>query len=526
MATTITNIKCFKCKKKITSRHYLKCSKCKNSLDLECANVTFKFFNIMEKKATWKCSDCYDSRKPKTKPSDVQQQPHGLANEPPQTVLDLPTTKKSNEIMPSSRGTSTPKSNNNHTQEMQCSNDSSPTSSSLCQGDLTLTTPSPQFPNFVTTRKQKIIVNISTKNSFSSLEDDEEEECETTSPINYRNRSCLELNSCTEDIDELKNQIKGLQQEREAADQQIEKLLQENNCLKRQLNHSEMQVKSLKTLCYSTKKGTPKKIETEKKCPILNKTKTFFDVFGNGQNNSYTELRIPKTAKKTHHLNPEPEVINELPIRPLTYKNAGHPQGIQTRVESTKTVSQNIKLPASLNGNKATEIKRRVIILADETGKNIRNLLEKLLEPNYCVTAFIKSNASLDNILTQDVVSECSQLSKSDYVVILGGKHDENILTLQSSLHRVFDVLSNTNILYNIPYTSPFKQNIVRLCRYYSNVFFSELYYTNRNVLHRNESSKALVRDMIRINYDIKYFDSELDTAQNNNVESTKFFRI
>lgn len=56
---------CAGCQKALPKREYLKCMACEAGYDLDCANVSYKFFNLMKKKDQWICPEC-KSNKPKT----------------------------------------------------------------------------------------------------------------------------------------------------------------------------------------------------------------------------------------------------------------------------------------------------------------------------------------------------------------------------------------------------------------------------------------------------------------------------
>lgn len=54
--------KCAGCRNAILRREFLKCEICKEIYDLECANVSYKLFSIMERKNSWKCPECISKR--------------------------------------------------------------------------------------------------------------------------------------------------------------------------------------------------------------------------------------------------------------------------------------------------------------------------------------------------------------------------------------------------------------------------------------------------------------------------------
>lgn len=54
--------KCAGCHNTIPKREHLRCELCSLAYDLECANVSSKRFNIMERKESWKCRPCLIKR--------------------------------------------------------------------------------------------------------------------------------------------------------------------------------------------------------------------------------------------------------------------------------------------------------------------------------------------------------------------------------------------------------------------------------------------------------------------------------
>jgi ubiquitin C-terminal hydrolase len=75
---------CAGCRRPVPKREYLRCMTCEAVYDLDCANVSYKFFNLMKKKDQWNCPEC-KSKKPK----------HGNVNTP---VRPMATTDSSEEL--------------------------------------------------------------------------------------------------------------------------------------------------------------------------------------------------------------------------------------------------------------------------------------------------------------------------------------------------------------------------------------------------------------------------------------------
>ncbi|CAG4999192.1 unnamed protein product [Parnassius apollo] len=52
-----TSQKCAGCKNSL-QKEYLQCAACKSKYDMECANISHKSLNLMERKDKWKCPSC------------------------------------------------------------------------------------------------------------------------------------------------------------------------------------------------------------------------------------------------------------------------------------------------------------------------------------------------------------------------------------------------------------------------------------------------------------------------------------
>lgn len=78
------NQKCADCRKPLPKRENLKCMTCKKVYDLECARVSEKLFNIMERKDQWSCPDCLTRSSANITPSSPKLNP--TPNLPPLTM--------------------------------------------------------------------------------------------------------------------------------------------------------------------------------------------------------------------------------------------------------------------------------------------------------------------------------------------------------------------------------------------------------------------------------------------------------
>lgn len=105
MATKSVPQKCAGCRNILPRRgEHLRCEICKGSYDLECANVSAKSYNLMERKQTWKCPECV-SKRPKvgnlntpvrtSSPGDIVQEPVSTSPPSPKAVGDKDVTVRS-----------------------------------------------------------------------------------------------------------------------------------------------------------------------------------------------------------------------------------------------------------------------------------------------------------------------------------------------------------------------------------------------------------------------------------------------
>lgn len=160
---------------------------------------------------------------------------------------------------------------------------------------------------------------------------------------------------------------------------------------------------------------------------------------------------------------------------------------------------------------RTSKVKHRLLILADQAGYGIREKIQKLLGDNFFVTCYLKPNAEIDQILRY---SEhlCKDFTKSDFVLILGGTNDSNLIKLQSFLYYMLHKIRHTNILIGEilrnKYFNVRKLNsLVKLiCTYFNHsryiVLNDEFQYGYINKLN---VCRLLLRDILNVNYKNNY---------------------
>lgn len=153
--------------------------------------------------------------------------------------------------------------------------------------------------------------------------------------------------------------------------------------------------------------------------------------------------------------------------------------------------------------------KHRVIIIADNQGRNVRPHLQNLLGPNYLVTSFIKPNAVLGEVISSMKV-EIQELTMNDYVILLAGSNDKNPYDLSSKLDMWLSSVTNTNVIVGeIPrnyylHETKLNYNLKYYCTKYVNAVYIDMNYS-RAIPHYKifalEQARSLLREILRISY-------------------------
>ncbi|KAJ8708691.1 hypothetical protein PYW08_010073 [Mythimna loreyi] len=151
--------------------------------------------------------------------------------------------------------------------------------------------------------------------------------------------------------------------------------------------------------------------------------------------------------------------------------------------------------------------KHKVIILGDGQGRGLRTILQNLLGSEYDVVSYIKPGAALSKILEYSN-TEISTLTKSDYVVILGGCCDKNPLDIDINLHRWLSSTANTNVIISeVPSNRFLNESKINyllrfICKKYKNVLFMDMNYARFSSGRRNHVlnlARSLLKEILFI---------------------------
>lgn len=266
--------------------------------------------------------------------------------------------------------------------------------------DHKVTTPS----NFVTNQRPKYKINVSVENSFQSLSGDEDS---SLSSDENPNTICTEkkTENGKEDLQSLKSHIAMLADKLKLAEKEIENLRSVNILQRKKIAEYEKGINTHTDTCKPDSRKRKKRIS-------LNKTKIDFT-----RDESSSDMEQGDTMTDT----------------PLSNKR----KQCEKNQNNTQRPPKPEHIPRDIH---------RIHIYADDQGHGLCRQLTNLLGDAYKVCSDIKPGASTDNILS-NIISECIDYGKSDYIVILTGENDRSILKLNSYLYYKLSQLTNTNII-------------------------------------------------------------------------------
>lgn len=285
--------------------------------------------------------------------------------------------------------------------------------------------------------------------------------------------------------------------------------------------------KKVKTIQHDTLSSTPVTSVTPE---ILNATLQT----GNNHNENEIQLEpqkdvvtgVDKDLEKDEVLN-TPDSPKEEQSQPKaeerqtssTYNNGHHEN------KSTRANIQEAKITEHTTASFSETVskKHNVLIVSDQQGRYVQNLLQSLLGSEYKVTSIRKPGACTSEILKLN--SNYQTMTKNDYIIILTGVNDRNPFEFETSVHLFIRSLVNTNILvYKVPHNKCLnvtKLNYVLkfICKNYESATFIDVDYSrfvpyNEFVLSQ---CQHLLQDILRINYRTNFINYQNYIKNKNN---------
>lgn len=367
-----------------------------------------------------------------------------------------------------------------------------------------------QEDNDNVTMRKKIVINVQTENTFQSLSEEEILNISSVpSEEDKLNRSCPERTINTYyDIEEKNMMINNLENKLGSAEEEIDNLLLENSTLKKIITDYEQKIRCLNDICKGPSTSAKKNNNRLSKTATLTST--------------------PKPCMKPLH-----NILPNAPDNPIRMNTILNTQNTPTTQSSKEEVNGN-KQQQSLEAKTGkTSARHNVLLLADETGRHLRERLQRILGNDYQVTAVIKPNATLEQIVLSNL-SWGQKFTKNDYVIILAGSHDYNITEFQSALYNSIGAFKNTNVLYGEisknHFINKFKLNklIEIISCNMENFHYSKLSFYRNNQLNRTNSCRWLISDIFLLEHTDKHYTKIKNVREKVETVSTQtdvFFR-
>lgn len=388
------------------------------------------------------------------------------------------------------------------------------------------------------TERETHVINISTNNTFGMLSEDEEEDVldqQLLCTDCTLHKSCPDLTSYNlENSEEVKSMVNKLETDLASAHREIESLLSEKYTLSKQITGYRAKIQQLTLICKATSSpsdnnnlsrntsssfnstlDTNQKMIKKIKKPIiahqLHKNKTFLSPSAGkhkpeeAQHKKYysSETELSKKSPSEDATSSYKEVEKILTTEVVKNTNKNLDGKSQTVIHtSSNVIMTNTKLQA----------RSKVIILADQQGKGTRQMLQELLGSQYEVFSFLKSGATIADILSS-CKAELSTLTTNDYVILIGFRNDTNLFSTRYILASWISSVQNTNIIvcetsFN-PHLNENKLNyeVKFICSQFKNATFLDMSYARFKLsrFYNIELCRNILQDITRLSNHRKY---------------------
>lgn len=324
--------------------------------------------------------------------------------------------------------------------------------------------------------------------------------------------------------DVLKMEIRKLKMDLDRTTNEVDNLNTENYSLQKLIQSQQEKINKLKGLCtISASAKFHRKIQKNK----LDSTPLLTDSI----NKSFDELNVkdmsPKNLTKRSksssvNLSSSPnlvmkQVINSVDEHQIPKSSCKIDCNLASKNMLESKIRENPEKNINCDKfNPATRNKHRVLLFSDENDRGVGKLLSKMCGSKFIVTTLKKPGASTDKLL-ENCLEICKDLNKSDFVVIVCGKHDRSPVKLESTLYYYLDKLHFTNVLIcDVNLTRFLRVQRLRglflfICSQFSHCKFVSI---NTAFFHNEYVtlvSKYLLRDILHINYKIEfeYYNNE-----------------
>lgn len=366
----------------------------------------------------------------------------------------------------------------------------------------------------VTTRRKNRTIRSNSENDVTEIFDENCDVLNSTIMMDTTMRSIQSdtLHSYIQNdtyTEELKGELQVLRDKIIIADNEIESLNIEVNELKLSLKDKEIQIDLLKKLATNfpttqNKSDTPIKkkivnigIKMSRVSPIQCLRKSYLNL-NLTPLRCNQELQTKMNGSPALHLRRNSISENLSGQQMHTISNSNVPY--VTIPKETK-IKDNCKMSNS-------ESSRKIIILADQQGRGLREKLQNLIGDDFKVFCYTKPGATLAEVL-HSVKPESLNLSDRDIVIILGGINDKNPELFQIRLNMWLEAVRQTKVIIGeVPYN--YFLNVDRLnylLRFISgrhdNVIYTKWNYESH--LTKLNYARLFLKEILHIDYVYKF---------------------
>lgn len=345
---------------------------------------------------------------------------------------------------------------------------------------------------------------------------------------------------------EYKDKLEKLNLELQIANTEIEALNIENSALKKELSVAKHKIDMFKSVGASELIKKNKSLASPPKfySPQYRKRYRSYGIIKGLTRTSSKEIDLDAMGRKRNDSNnlsyffeqpltPERDlqntIINHQPSYRQLVERINIDMGTIVDAETVGTLSVNIlehnlRIPSNSNNNiktntgksKLTARKHQVKIFADQSGLDMRSMLQELLGNSFQVTSIVKPGAPMAEVISSCVES-CRDFTHSDFILILGGSNDSNPLLFQSILYYTLDLVKNTNILvgklYNNRYlnVNMLNNSLKLISNNLKNVTFLPLDCDHTDTkltlkyANKMQASRLIHREILHLKYKIDY---------------------
>lgn len=465
--------KCARCKKIVPRREHLTCLNCKLTFDIDCLNISYNLFQLMntEKKEHWKCLQCKQNLKKKEIKSNTTPTNNKEPRKNTPQNRTLPASKKCTVT------DKTPAMDNVTTRQKRMRTSSA---------EENLDSEEIQEPEIM---YDSLCPSLVKSKSTDALYDYSSTLMDTTKSRSVESIRDLDI------LDEMKQEIGSLQEKLAIAENEMDNILSENCELHRKVKTLTQEISVLKKICSSPsplKRIRNRHSISPKESP-LRKTEYITQILT-------LERNISELQGKLHTAQNEITKLNQIIMK---YQNNIHEQNSlgqrlpRQELVTSESLHRN-SWKETNNNSEENYVKRKLCILSTTNTLKITQIMHsEYFYSDFEFCNYIRTNSTIDT-LTKDIESKISTLTLNDYCIIMIGESDfycsQDHITLVQIIKNRLNNITNTNVIIAAPTYICGKLLFNNRIENFNN----EIYHSLRNQanVHVFDSNRRLTLDM------------------------------